>query len=65
MAKEHLEQWLWELAAAEIHHLHSDNGILNAQLFLRIVRTSSRLSHILELVLIIRMPLPSGQFKPS
>ncbi len=29
MAKECFEQWLWELAATEIHHLHSDNGIFN------------------------------------
>ncbi len=33
MAKKHFEQWLWELAAIEIHHLHSDNGIFNAELF--------------------------------
>ncbi len=33
MAKERFEQWLWELAAAETHHLHSDNGIFNAELF--------------------------------
>ena len=33
MAKECFEQWLWELAAAEIYHLHSDNGIFNAELF--------------------------------
>ncbi len=25
MAKEWFEQWLWKLAAAEIHHFHSDN----------------------------------------
>ncbi len=33
LAKEHFEQWLWELAAAEIHHWHSDNGIFNAEFF--------------------------------
>ncbi len=33
MAKEHCKQWLWELGAAEIHHLHSDNGIFHAELF--------------------------------
>ncbi len=33
MAKECLVQLLWELAAAETYHLHSDNGILNAELF--------------------------------
>ncbi len=32
MGKKRLEQWLWELAAAEINHLHSDNGIFNAEL---------------------------------
>ncbi len=35
MAKERFEQWLWELAAAEIHHLHSDNGIFNTELFVK------------------------------
>ncbi len=33
MAKEHFEQWLWELAAAEIHHRHSFIGIFNAEIF--------------------------------
>ncbi len=33
MAEECFEQWLWELVVAEIHHLHSDNGIFNAELF--------------------------------
>ncbi len=33
MGKGHFEQWLWELAAAEIHHLHRDNRIFNAELF--------------------------------
>ncbi len=33
MAKERFEHWLWKLAAAKIHHLHSDNGIFNAELF--------------------------------
>ncbi len=32
-AKVCFEQWLWELAGAEIHHLHSDNGIFNADHF--------------------------------
>ncbi len=34
MAKKHIEQWIWELTANEICHLHSDNGIFNAEHFL-------------------------------
>ncbi len=51
MAKEHFEQWLWELAATKIHHLHSKNGILNAELVWKNTRTSSKIGHFLELVL--------------
>ncbi len=35
MAKECIEQMLWELAAAEICRLHSDNGIFNVELFVQ------------------------------
>ncbi len=34
MAKECFEQWLWDLAAAKIFLLHSDNGIFNAELLI-------------------------------
>ena len=27
MAKSHFEEWLWNLACAEIKHIHSDNGV--------------------------------------
>ena len=27
------EEWLWEQAAAGAKHYHSDNGVLNAELF--------------------------------
>ncbi len=33
MSKMHFEEWLWEIAAAEISHLHSDNGIFTADMF--------------------------------
>ncbi len=33
MVKEYFEQWLRELAAAEIHYLHSEIGTFNAELF--------------------------------
>ena len=33
MSKMHFEEWLWEMAAAEISHLHSDNGIFTADMF--------------------------------
>ncbi len=52
MAKECFGQWLWELAAVEF-------SILNS--FWNIVRTRCRLSHFLELALIIRMPLLSSK----
>ncbi len=32
-AKECFEQWSWEWASAEICHLHGENGISNAKLF--------------------------------
>ena len=33
MAKEKFEEWLWDLAAVEIRHFHSDNGIYTADEF--------------------------------
>eukprot|EP00804_Cyclotella_cryptica_P014513 CCRYP_004809-RB/>CCRYP_004809-RB protein AED:0.52 eAED:0.36 QI:0/0/0/1/0/0/2/0/183 len=33
MSKMRFEEWLWEIAAAEISHLHSDNGIFTADMF--------------------------------
>ena len=33
LAKESFEQWLRETAGAEIKHLHSDNGVFNADEF--------------------------------
>ncbi len=33
LTKEHSEQWSLDLAAANSHHLHSDNGIFNATCF--------------------------------
>ena len=33
MSMMHFEEWLWETAAAEITHLHSDNGIFTADMF--------------------------------
>jgi hypothetical protein len=33
MSKMHFEEWLWEMAAAETSHLHSDNGIFTAVMF--------------------------------
>ncbi len=33
-AKECLKQWLWDLAATEISHLHRDNGVFNTELFM-------------------------------
>ena len=33
MSKIRFEEWLWETAAAEISHLHSDNGIFTADMF--------------------------------
>ena len=31
--KMHFEEWLWETAAAEISHLHSNNGIFTSGMF--------------------------------
>eukprot|EP01082_Thalassiosira_pseudonana_P005723 g5374.t1 g5374 contig2:418133-419951(-) len=33
MSKVRFEEWLWEQAAAEVSHFHSDNGVLTADLF--------------------------------
>ena len=33
MSKMHFEEWLWEVAAAEISHLYSDNGIFTSDMF--------------------------------
>ncbi len=33
MSKMRFEEWLWEMAAAEISHLHSDNSIFTADMF--------------------------------
>jgi hypothetical protein len=33
MSKVRFEEWLWEMAAVEITHLHSDNGIFTADMF--------------------------------
>eukprot|EP00804_Cyclotella_cryptica_P006589 CCRYP_008569-RA/>CCRYP_008569-RA protein AED:0.10 eAED:0.08 QI:0/-1/0/1/-1/1/1/0/161 len=33
MAKMRFKEWLWEITAAEISHLHSDNGIFTADMF--------------------------------
>ncbi len=33
MTKEQFQQWLWKLSVDEICHLHSDNEIFNAELF--------------------------------
>ncbi len=33
MSKVRFEEWLWEMAAAEIKHLHSDNGVFTADMF--------------------------------
>ena len=33
ISKMHFKEWLWEMAAAEISHLHSDNGIFTADMF--------------------------------
>eukprot|EP00804_Cyclotella_cryptica_P017061 CCRYP_003305-RA/>CCRYP_003305-RA protein AED:0.17 eAED:0.17 QI:0/-1/0/1/-1/1/1/0/125 len=33
MAKMRFEEWLWEITAAEILHLHSDNSIFTADMF--------------------------------
>lgn len=35
MAKVRFEEWLWNQAAAEIKHLHSDNGIFTADMFVK------------------------------
>eukprot|EP00804_Cyclotella_cryptica_P015898 CCRYP_006377-RA/>CCRYP_006377-RA protein AED:0.16 eAED:0.08 QI:0/0/0/1/0/0/2/0/228 len=33
MSKVHFDEWLWEMAAAEIKHRHSDNGVFAADMF--------------------------------
>ncbi len=33
MSKICFKEWLWEMAVAEINHLHSDNGVLTADMF--------------------------------
>jgi len=33
MTKILFEEWLWEMAAAEINHLHSDNGVFTDDMF--------------------------------
>ena len=33
MSKVRFEEWFWEMAAAEIKHLHSDNGVFTADMF--------------------------------
>ncbi len=33
MSKVRFEEWLWKMAAAEIKHLHSDNGVFTADMF--------------------------------
>jgi hypothetical protein len=33
MSKVRFEEWLWEQAAAEVSHFHSDNGVFTADLF--------------------------------
>ena len=33
LSKVKFEEWLWEQAAAEIRHLHSDNGIFTSDVF--------------------------------
>ncbi len=38
MSKMCFEEWLWEMAAAEISHLHSDNGIFTADSFVLIAK---------------------------
>ncbi len=48
MAKQRFKQWLWELAATEIRHLHSDNGISMLNSSWKIARTSTRLNCFLE-----------------
>ncbi len=35
MANIFFGQWLWESTTAEICHLHSDNGIFSAELFVK------------------------------
>jgi hypothetical protein len=31
MGKSHFEQWLWDMAYAELKHYHGDNGIFSAE----------------------------------
>ena len=42
MAKMCLDKWLWETAAAEISHLHSDNRIFTADMFLADCKTKNQ-----------------------
>ncbi len=42
MSMERFEQLLWELVAAEIHHLHNDNGVFNAEFFVEDYKNKSQ-----------------------
>ncbi len=53
----------WLLLKSTTFTVTMESSMLNS--LLKTARTSSRLSHFLELVLTIRMHLLSGQFKPS
>ena len=33
MGKQRFEEWLWEQAAVEVKHYHSDNGVFTANMF--------------------------------
>ena len=33
MGKQRFKEWLWEQAAVEVKHYHSDNGVFTADMF--------------------------------
>ncbi len=61
MSKVHFEQWLWEQAAADIRHLHSDDSILTAESFGDNCNQKGQFRVFWQLVLSIRTPKPKKQ----
>ena len=65
MSKMPFEEWLWEVAAAEISHLHSDNGIFTSNMFRLIANRSINLRVSLVLAQNIKMQWLSAPYRLS
>jgi uncharacterized membrane protein len=59
------EEWLWETAAAEISHLHSDNGIFTADMFCAVCKMKHQTQRFSEVGVKHQMLWLRGRFKQS